>query len=51
MASYAHGCRRKIKVPDVCESIPETALLNKIKGNPYKIAIEKVMTEIERENL
>lgn len=43
--------KRKIKVPDVCESIPETTLLNKIKGNPYKIAIEKVMTEIERENL
>lgn len=43
--------KRKIKVPDVCESIPEPALLNKIKGNPYKIAIGKIMTEIERENL
>lgn len=43
--------KRKIKVPDVCESIPEPKLLNRIKGNPYKIAIDKVMTEIERENL
>lgn len=43
--------KRKIKVPDVCESIPETTLLNKIKGNPYKIAIEKIKTEIERESI
>lgn len=43
--------KRKIKVPDVYKLIPENVLLNKIKGNPYKIAIGKVMTEIERENL
>lgn len=43
--------KRKIHVPDVCESTPEPQLLNKIKGNPYDIAVSKIMTEIERAQL
>lgn len=43
--------RKKIRVPDEVTSTPEVALLNKIKGNPYKIAVEKIKTEIEREFL
>lgn len=43
--------KRKLRVPDVCEDIPEPRILNKIKGNPYKIATERIMTEIERENI
>ena len=43
--------KKKLRVPDVCEFIPEPQLLNKIKGNPFKIATEKIMTEIERESI
>ena len=43
--------KKKLRVPDVCEYIPEPQLLNKIKGNPFKIAVEKIMTEIERESI
>lgn len=43
--------KKKIRVPNEVTSFPETTLLNKIKGNPYKIAIEKIMTEIERESI
>lgn len=43
--------KRKIRVPDTFEVIPETTLLNKIKGNPYSIAIDKLTTHIEREQL
>lgn len=39
---------RTICVPDVCENVSDPTLLNKIKGNQYKIAIGKIMTEIER---
>lgn len=43
--------KRKIRVPDTFEIIPETNLLNKIKGNPYSIAVDKLTTQIEREQL
>ena len=43
--------KKKLRVPDVCEYIPEPALLNKVKGNPFKIATERIMTEIERESI
>ncbi len=41
--------KRKIRVPDEVSEFPETKILNKIKGNPYKIAVDKIMTEIEKE--
>ena len=43
--------KKKFRVPDVCEEIPEPNLFNRIKGNPFKIAIGKIMTEIERESI
>jgi hypothetical protein len=40
--------KRKIRVPDEVQSSPEPYLLNKVKGNPYKIACDRIITEIER---
>lgn len=43
--------KRKIRVPESFKTFPEPALLNKIKGNPYSIAVNKIITEIERESI
>ena len=43
--------KKKVRIPDTYEVIPQPQLLNKISGNPYKIAIEKIITEIERESI
>lgn len=43
--------KKKVRVPEAFTSTPETDLLNKIKGNPFSIAIEKIKTEIERESI
>lgn len=40
--------KRKLRVPDEVQSTPEPYLLNKVKGNPYKIAVDRIITEIER---
>lgn len=43
--------QRKIKVPDTFSVILEPKLINKIRGNSYSVAINKIMTEIEKENI
>ena len=43
--------KKKVRIPDTYEVIPQPQLLNKINGNPYKIAVEKIITEIERESI
>ena len=43
--------KKKVRVPEECVTTPEPALLNKVKGNPFKIAISKITTEIERESI
>ena len=42
--------KKKLRVPDVVETIPEPQLLNKLRGNPYKIAIQRITFEVENEN-
>lgn len=43
--------QRKIKVPETFNIILEPNLMNKIRGNSYSVAINKIMTEIEKENI
>jgi hypothetical protein len=43
--------KRIIKVPDTFEVILEPKLMNKIRGNSYEVAIQRIMTEIEKENI
>lgn len=43
--------KRKIRIPDVVKTIPESELMNKIRGNHYNIAIQKIRTELEKENI
>ena len=43
--------RKKINVPDQTVETRDLYLFNKIKGNPSKIAINKVMSILEYENL
>jgi hypothetical protein len=43
--------KRTVKVPDTFEVILEPQLMNKIRNNSYKVAIEKIMTSIEKENI
>jgi hypothetical protein len=43
--------KRVIKVPDTFEVILEPKLMNKIRGNSYEVAIQRIMTEIEKENI
>ena len=43
--------RKKINVPDQTVETRDLYLFNKIKGNPSKIAINKVLSILEYENL
>lgn len=43
--------KRIIKVPDTFEVILEPKLMNKIRGNSYEVAIQRIMTEIEKKNI
>lgn len=42
--------KRKVRIPDVIKVIPESQLMNKIRGNHYDTAIQKIRTELEKEN-
>lgn len=40
--------KRKIRVPETCETFPEPELLNKVRGNAYEIAVQRLATEISK---
>lgn len=40
--------KKKLRVPDVVEAIPEPVLLNKVRGNSYKTAVHRIITELEK---
>ena len=42
---------RKIRIPEVCEVVPEPELLNKIRGNSYEIAVQRLITAIDKINI
>lgn len=43
--------KKKINVPDHIEEVRDTYFFNKIKGNPVKTAFNKVVAEIDMEEL
>lgn len=40
--------KKKIRIPDAIEATPEPALLNKVRGNSYKTAVHRIITELEK---
>lgn len=40
--------KRKIRVPDVVESIPQPAIMNIVRGNTYEVAIPKILAELDK---
>lgn len=40
---------RKINVPDTVEETRDTYFFNKVKGNPLKIAVNRILAELEYE--
>ena len=40
--------KKKIRIPDAIEATPEPVLLNKIRGNSYKTAVHRIITELEK---
>lgn len=43
--------KRKLNVPDKVEEVRDANLFDKIKGNPFKIALTKIIGEIEAQEL
>jgi len=39
---------RKIRVPDIVESIPQPAVMNVVRGNTYEVAIPRIMAELDK---
>ena len=42
--------KRKIKVPDGFKVTPQPEIMNTIRGNSYEIAIQRIMTILDRED-
>lgn len=43
--------KRKVNVPDKVDEVRDVHLFDKIKGNPFKIAVTKIICEIEAQEL
>ena len=43
--------KRKVNVPDKVNEVRDIHLFNRIKGNPFKIAVTKIISEIEAQEL
>lgn len=41
--------KRKIRVPDVVEAIPQPAIMNMVRGNTYEVAIPKIVAMLDKE--
>ena len=40
--------KKKIRIPDAIEATPDPILLNKVRGNSYKTAVHRIITELEK---
>ena len=40
---------RKINVPDTVEETRDVYFFNKVKGNPFKVAVNRILAELEYE--
>ena len=43
--------KRKVNVPDKVNEVRDVHLFNRIKGNPFKTAVTKIISEIEAQEL
>lgn len=42
--------KRKIRIPDTVVGIPIPEIMNKIRGNAYDVAIQRIAIELEKES-
>ena len=40
--------KRKIRIPDVVETIPQPAIMNIVRGNTFEIAMPRIITELNK---
>lgn len=43
--------KKKFRVPETIQAFPEYEILNKIRGNAYETAVQRIMTELEKVNI
>ena len=42
---------KKIRIPDVVETIPQPAVMNVVRGNTYEVAIPRILAVLDNENI
>ena len=43
--------KRKIRIPDVVETIPQPAIMNIVRGNTFEVAVPRIIAELEKVNI
>ena len=43
--------KRKIRIPDVVETIPQPAIMNMVRGNTFEVAVPRIIAELEKVNI
>ena len=43
--------KRKIRIPDVVETIPLPAIMNIVRGNTFEVAVPRIIAELEKVNI
>lgn len=40
--------KRKIRIPDVVETVPQPAIMNIVRGNTFEVAVPKIIAELDK---
>ena len=53
VTSWKEGIKgkRKIRIPDVVETIPQPAIMNMVRGNTFEVAVPRIIAELEKVNI
>ena len=43
--------KRKSRIPDVVETIPQPAIMNMVRGNTFEVAVPRIIAELEKVNI
>ena len=43
--------KRKIRIPDAVETIPQPAIMNMVRGNTFEVAVPRIIAELEKVNI
>ena len=43
--------KRKIRIPDVVETISQPAIMNMVRGNTFEVAVPRIIAELEKVNI